>query len=276
MDGDITMKNKLLTAFTIAAISCSSMISLANESKYNGSTNYNESSLIENIASDIAITLSIKKAYAMDDHINSFNIRVKTVNGKVTLNGTVPDEKIKDLVISIAKNTKGVAEVSANLKVTSKNLIQQASSDSIITTKIKLTYFDDPNIKLSTINVITINGKVTLNGKTQNEQTRKKAINIAKETKGVKEVITKIEIDKSIISSSLDSLALDSAITSMIKLGFFEDDILSSLDLHVKTINGEVILSGNVLDKTSKERAISIANSTRGVNKVISNIVVQH
>jgi len=278
MKGDIKMKNKFLTAFTIATISCVPLVSLANQSNHNTDVNYNnesnESSAIENIASDAAITISIKKKYAVDDRINSFNIRVHTINGKVTVTGTVPNKEVKNLVIAIAKDTKGVSDVITNLKITDESLIRQASSDATITAKIKLTYLDESDIKVTDIGIKTIHGVVTLTGKVPDERTKNIAISIAKETKGVKEVVSKIEVDKSIISSSMGNMASDSAITSIIKLRFFEDDILSGLDLHVKTINGEVTLSGKVMDNASKERAISIANNTNSVKKVVSNIIV--
>lgn len=265
------MKNTLLTTLTIAALSYSSLTSATvlttADDHYNSSDS--ESNSLKNFISDTATTITIKKKLLADDRINSLNIRVITTNAKVTLIGTVPNEEAKQIAISIAKSTKGVVELEADLDITSESLMKKASSDSIITSKIKLSYLDDPDINSSNISVRTINGHVSLKGIASNEDTKKKLIDIAKNTYGVKQVDADIKIDK---SSFVKNIASDSAITSAIKLNYLEDSVLSVLDIHVKTINKEVTLSGAVLTEEEKERAIAIAKLTHGVKKVNSEL----
>lgn len=77
-----------------------------------------------------------------------------------------------------------------NESSTAENIIL----DSAITTAIKSKYLADADIKALDIHVETINGKVILTGVVPNSQVREKAISIAKDTSGVKEVISQIKI----------------------------------------------------------------------------------
>ncbi len=271
------MKTKLLNIFTFAALGCSSLTSLADTNyQYNVSSSNqkhsDESSKMSNIMSDAKITISIKRQFLADDRISGLNIRVTTINGSVTLVGTVPSEEEKQLAISIAKATKGVRHVDSDLEITDAGLIRKASSDAMITSRVKVAFLDDSEINFLDISVKTINGKVTLKGSVPDEKTKRKAISLAKEIRQVKDVISHLEINK---ASSLKNLASDSAITSIIKLRYFEDEELNGLDIHVKTINKEVTISGVVFNKAAEQRAISIAKLTNGVEKVISQLKVQ-
>ena len=272
------MKNTLFTAFTILVVSCSSLTSIesiANQpTSNNHAKSYNsESSSLAYLISDAAITLSIKKQFLMDDKINSLNIKIFTTNGKVILIGTAPSKQAKEVAISIAKSTKGVVEVEANLAITDESLIKQASDDTIITSKIKIAYLNDPDINSSSINVKTVNECVILTGTVPDESTKEKAIAIARDTPSVKKVLANdVQVNK---ASFIKNIASDSAISSIIKLRYLEDDILSVLDIHVKTINQEVILSGAVQNNEEKEKAILIAKLTNGVKKVSSQLEVQ-
>ncbi len=68
-------------------------------------------------ASDAAMSVRIKTAFATDDLVRARDIKVDTMRGVVTLNGTVHSTAERDKAISIARNTKGVLEVKDNLKM---------------------------------------------------------------------------------------------------------------------------------------------------------------
>ncbi|MEY3200567.1 MAG: hypothetical protein RIR70_117 [Pseudomonadota bacterium] len=60
--------------------------------------------------------------------------------------------------------------------------------DSWITTKVKAAMFNEPNLKSSEINVETFKGEVQLSGFVNSEEDIRKAVSLARETKGVKSV----------------------------------------------------------------------------------------
>ena len=60
----------------------------------------------------------------------------------------------------------------------------------------------------------------------------------------------------------------DSTITTSIKLKYTKSDMLSPFDVHVKTKNGAVNLSGTVDTKDQYEEAVILASRADGVNDV--------
>lgn len=269
------MKNKLLKVLTLTAISCSFMPLLADDSFHERTHKLaNESSSLESIVSDSVITTSIKRKFLTDDIISSFNIKVVTINGKVKLTGKVPSKEVKDRAIYVAKATKGVLEVIADLEINNSNLVIRLSNDAIITSKIKVDFLDSQDLNTLEIHVKTVNGNVTLTGTVPDENAKRHAILIAKSTRHVKEVdASKLKIDK---SSYIKNIATDTAITSLIKLKFLQDDELSAVDIHVKTINKEVTLSGVVPSEYANKKAIDIARLTNGVEKVSSKLQISY
>ena len=69
--------------------------------------------------SDGALSARIKTAFIADDLVKARDIKVDSMRGVVTLNGSVHSAAERDRAISIARNTKGVLEVKSNLKLMS-------------------------------------------------------------------------------------------------------------------------------------------------------------
>ena len=67
-------------------------------------------------------------------------------------------------------------------------------NDAYITSLIKAHLFGISDVKAFDIHVTTVNGVVTLTGTAPSAELRDKAVSYAKETKGVKQVVDKVEI----------------------------------------------------------------------------------
>src|SRR5713101_2340121 len=74
--------------------------------------------------------------------------------------------------------------------------IEDAVSESALTAKIKSKMVLDDYVKARTINVETKGSVVTLTGTVESVAERERAVRLAKETKGVTEVVDKLEIKK--------------------------------------------------------------------------------
>lgn len=64
--------------------------------------------------SDAWITTKVKSELALADDVSATEINVDTVNGKVTLRGTVDSQAEIDKAVSVAKNVKGVKKVDSS------------------------------------------------------------------------------------------------------------------------------------------------------------------
>ena len=72
---------------------------------------------VEPYVEDAAITAKVKARLTADPAVNPLTIDVDTVNGVVTLTGTVPTSSDRDLALEHARSVEGVAEVQDNLVI---------------------------------------------------------------------------------------------------------------------------------------------------------------
>ncbi len=223
-----------------------------------------------NMLNDINITAAMKKKLFEDPDINGFRVHVTTDDGVVTLTGTVTDEAIKEKLTSIAEGINGVREVINKIDIGSKYI----ASDAGITTLIKFKLLENPYLSGFDVHVETINGIVTFTGIVPDRATEEEVKLIGRMTRGVKEVHSKLEISDSKLKSAAQALN-DSIITANIKMNYMSDQHLDALSIHIKTINGKVILKGVVPSEVAKQRAIAIANLTYGVKEVESKLEVK-
>jgi osmotically-inducible protein OsmY len=66
----------------------------------------------------------------------------------------------------------------------------------------------------------------------------------------------------------------DTWITTKVKAKFVEDKQVSATDVHVKTLNGVVELTGNAKSMEESSKAASLARDIKGVKSVTNNIKV--
>jgi osmotically-inducible protein OsmY len=71
-----------------------------------------------------------------------------------------------------------------------------------------------------------------------------------------------------------DALA-DTAITTKVKTELMAEPALKSLDVHVETNNGTVMLSGFVPSQAEVDKAVDVARNVKGVNKVQSSLRIK-
>lgn len=143
------------------------------------------------IPEDIEITESINNMLRWNSNINATNISVETSNSIVTLRGTVDSYWEKYLAEDIANTAYGVLGVINLIEVTLKKTIVDIDIENDIRRAFQRSFFIDEN----KINVSVNNGTVTLHGTVANYPVKKEALDIAKYTSGVIEVIDEITIE---------------------------------------------------------------------------------
>ena len=178
-----------------------------------------------------------------------------------------------------------------------------AQTDAGVTTNIKSKMAADDAVKAYQIDVDTSNGVVTLSGDVDSSLAKERAVQIARATDGVRDVVDNITVtdtaptgglldDRNDVDDRLgqagrdagnaiergvdrtQAAAGDAAITSAVKAKFLADTAVSGLKIDVDTSDGVVTLTGNVSSKAEAERAVMMARNTEGVTRVINNLRV--
>jgi hyperosmotically inducible protein len=164
-----------------------------------------------------------------------------------------------------------------------------AQTDPGITTAVKSKFAADDTVKAYQINVDTDNAVVTLTGTVESPAAKERAVMIARQTNGVRDVVDRITVGNAAnIRDRVDQAAAttgqaadragnaitDAAITAGVKSKFLADTSVSGLKIDVDTKNGVVTLNGTAATRAEADRAVSLARDTSGVTRVVNNLRV--
>jgi hyperosmotically inducible protein len=256
------------------------------------------------------LTTKIESKYIADRDLKASDIKVSSHDGLVTLSGTVLNEPMRSLAVTVAQNTDGVKQVVNNLSVSVAAPVahQQANSvaqnangvppsavatsgtadtaasgatdnDGRITAAIQSKYFLDDKIKGRQINVQSSNGVVTLNGDVRDEVERGEALLLARTTAGVQRVEDNLSVtnDAATVgtSGSAQPVAVDdgdAALVSALTSRLSSDPQVGKTAIEISAKNGVVLLQGPVASAAAKQRALSLARSTDGVTQVVDRL----
>jgi hyperosmotically inducible protein len=156
---------------------------------------------------DAGITANVKSKFLADDVVKSSQIEVSTKDGVVTLTGNVDSDVAKTKAIELAKATTGVKDVIDMVSAREASgggdapepnrTVGETVTDSGITISVKSRLLDDPQVKGLRIDVDTRDGVVFLTGSVGSDAEKQKAIQLAKDTKGVRDVQSNLTLQKS-------------------------------------------------------------------------------
>lgn len=174
-----------------------------------------------------------------------------------------------------------------------------SQTDPGITTAVKSKFASDDVVKANRIDVDTKDKVVTLKGEVQSAAARARAVELAKSTEGVRDVVDSLTIVPEAAATSgraedeareaardtkeagreaarkageagrdTGGLMGDAGITSAIKTKMLADTTVSGLQIDVDTKDGVVTLTGDVKTTAEKRRAVQIAKDTDHVKSV--------
>jgi hyperosmotically inducible protein len=153
--------------------------------------------------------------------------------------------------------------------------------DAVITAKIKASMAVDATVKASEIEVTTNNKVVTLSGNINSQPEKDRALEIARSTSGVADVVDMLSVRTSAESGnapepdrSLGEHVDDSLITAAVKTRLLEDPQVKGLKIDVDTREGVVFLTGKVRSQAESDKAVEVARATEHVKDVKPNLVI--
>jgi hyperosmotically inducible protein len=154
---------------------------------------------------------------------------------------------------------------------TDERPVKRMFSDASITTEVKATFIADPIVKGRKIDVDTVQGTVTLTGVVETEAEADRAIQLTRNTEGVREVINNLQIGSKTMGEMLD----DRWLNTKINMKLLNEAEIRSLNIDVDVHRGVVTLTGIVPSLAQKEKVIDIARTTEGTVRVIDNLTVK-
>ena len=97
-------------------------------------------------------------------HKNNVHLNVTSFNRNVLISGEVPSETVKTEIGKIVSGIENVRHVNNELIISGTSSLTSRSSDSLITSDIKLRFVNDKRFNADHVKVVTENGTVFLMG----------------------------------------------------------------------------------------------------------------
>ena len=181
------------------------------------------------------VTMKIHSMFVPEDALEGSNIDVDTVNGVVTLSGTVVSEAGRARALAIAKSTDGAKSVVDKLRIGgAERELDDVAHDV---------------------------GKATKAG----------AKEVAKDTKAATKEVTK---DTKAAVKTAGRKITDGWVKSKIYAQYLTEKTLDDSDIDIDVANGVVTLNGTVKTAAGRARAVAIAKATDRVRSVKDNLKI--
>jgi hyperosmotically inducible protein len=155
-----------------------------------------------------------------------------------------------------------------------------AQTDAGITTAVKGRLAADEDVKAYQIDVDTRDKVVTLSGNVETGTAKSRAVEIARTTDGVTNVVDNIQVTgaTAVRPESFPAeraMFSDTALTAAVKGKLAGDPTVSALRIDVDTENQVVTLSGQVRTEAERAQALKLAGEVEGVKSVTDRLTVR-
>jgi osmotically-inducible protein OsmY len=143
--------------------------------------------------------------------------------------------------------------------------------DAWITTKVKIALLTTENVSATAIHVDTTDRRVTMHGTVGSEQEKAKAVQVARDIEGVREVRNLLQVvpAKAMESAKVSDADLKTRVTAALQ----KSKALADSQIDVKSVNaGVVLLEGKAKTLSDPRQALEIAAGVPGTVRVASSI----
>lgn len=222
---------------------------------------------------DLDIRDELVRHFATSATFNDDEIAVEVTRGVVRLFGEVDSALEKNWardeawIRGVQRVTADGLEVNPSLSLSHAGAAKPLTDDDIRQTIVKALVFD-PRVASVDAEVGVADHVVTLRGVVSNRKAKQAAVQIARNTGGVTEVIDRLRVESDVPRSDVD-------IANAIRTALETSAALAGDELDVRVENGRVALSGAVDSHYDKWVASDLADRTRGVVEVDNQLAVR-
>jgi len=220
---------------------------------------------------DDRVESSARNSYVFKTYLQTDDIHIRSVDGVVTLTGTVSDDSHKELARESVAGLPGVKKVSDKLEVKGGHPVQ--NSDEWLKMKEKTTLLLHRRVSGINTEVSDVkNGIVTLRGEAASQAQKELTTEYAKAVEGVKDVKNEMTLAGAKASDTVGQNVDDASITAQVKIILLYHRSTSALNTSVTTSKGVVTLGGKATNAADRELATKQVRDINGV-KSVSNLM---
>jgi len=238
---------------------------------------------------DPLVTAKTKIAVFAETGLRGRDVHVDTVDGVVTIYGTVSDSGERRRIEEIAWGVKGVKDVRNLLQVVPPFFREMVDvTDAVIRMRVERSLEEDSALEGTDMKVKSVNnGVVLLAGEARTMSEYLIAIEDVVSVPGVRGIGSEVKSPDLVAEllanpdevrdergRGLSGAAADLWITTATKLRLLADPRVPGMDVGVDVWNGVVTLHGNVPTEDAVEAASEAARETKGVKAIENEIMV--
>ncbi|MGH7291033.1 MAG: BON domain-containing protein, partial [Myxococcota bacterium] len=230
----------------------------------------------------------VKLSLLTTDGVSATDVDVDTLDGRVTLHGTVGSDAEKAKAETVARGIKGVSDVRNLLQVVAPRAQSKSqASDAQLNERVSTALKADPALANSAIKVQSVNaGVVLLSGEAKTLSDAYRAVNLASRVEGVRRVASEIKSPDQLADAELwregtydapayaKSTASDMWVTTASKMRLLANSDTPGFDINVDTNQGIVTLFGAVDSGVTKAQAEAEVRKVDGVRNVINDLQI--
>jgi osmotically-inducible protein OsmY len=223
---------------------------------------------------DDRIEASARDTYVFKTYLKSDDVKVRSVNGVVTLTGTVSEESHKSLAREAVVNLPGVTSVDNRLEV--KGGRPAENSDAWLMMKVKASLLFHNSVSGLETEVSDVkDGIVTLRGQAATQAEKDLTTEYAKDVEGVKDVRNEMTVGGAKTSNTVSQNVDDASITAQVKMALLYHRSTSALNTSVTTSEGVVTLGGKAKSVAEKDLATTVVHDVNGVKSVKNLMTIE-
>jgi len=141
---------------------------------------------------DSIMEKSLKTKVLLRDKNYLFKVKIKVLDGRIFLTGTVDDPEEKLQLTKLAWETKGVRSVRNDIKIKEQFNFSQSAKDLLITSQLRTAIILSKEIKATNYQIDTYKNKIFIYGIAQTSDEKDLVIKEAKEILDVEDVVASI------------------------------------------------------------------------------------
>ena len=141
---------------------------------------------------DSIMEKSLKTKVLLRDKNYLFKVKIKVLDGRIFLTGSVDDPEEKLQLTKLAWETKGVRSVRNDIKIKEEFNFSQSAKDLLITSQLRTAIILNKEIKATNYQIDTYKKKIFIYGIAQTSDEKDLVIKEAKEILDVEDVIASI------------------------------------------------------------------------------------
>ena len=164
------------------------------------------------------------------------------------------------------------AAATTGVAIAEERSVGDAVDDLTIRAELNHLFFQDDVELFGDVSFSVIEGRVLLKGSVPTPDDRIRALRLAWQAAGVREVINELQVAD---DSGILDYARDTWISAQLKGKLLVDGDVLSINYSVETVNGTVYLLGIAQDEVELARVTEHARSIEDVKRVVSHVVLK-